>query len=73
MQILNNIQKIRWEQNISLRELSKLSGVAYTTIDIIENESYSNPTLETALRISKGLKKPIYEVFDLDWENIDFD
>ena len=73
MQILNNIQQIRWERNMSLRELSKLSGVSYTTIDMIENESYSNPTLETALRISKGLKKPIYEVFDLDWENMDFD
>ena len=43
MQILNNIQKIRWEQNISLRELSKLSGVSHTEIDMIENGKITYP------------------------------
>ena len=37
MKPLNNIQKIRWERNISLRKLSKLSGVSHTEIAMLEN------------------------------------
>ena len=73
MQILNNIQKIRWEQNISLRQLSKLSGVSHTEIDMIENGKRNNTGQITMMKISRGLKLSVNEVFHLDYENIDLD
>jgi transcriptional regulator with XRE-family HTH domain len=72
MQVLNNIQKLRWERNITLRELSKLSGVSHTEIDMIENgKRYPNQLI--LLKISKGLNLAVNEVFNLDWREIDFD
>jgi len=73
MQILNNIQKIRWEQNLSLRELSKLSGVSHTEISMLENGQRKYPTQLVMLKISKAFKLSVNEVFHLDYENIDLD
>ena len=72
MKPLNNIQKIRWEQNISLRKLSKLSGVSHTEISMIEN-GLKIPTQITILRLCKALNMPVNKVFHFDYENIDLD
>lgn len=73
MKPLNNIQKIRWERNISLRELSKLSGVSHTEISMLENGIRNNPSQITMMKISKGLNMKVFEVFHLDYINIDLD
>ena len=73
MKPLNNIQKIRWERNISLRKLSKLSGVSHTEIDMLENGKRKYPSQLTMLKISRALNLPVDEVFHLDYENIDLD
>jgi len=72
MKPLNNIQKIRWDRNISLRQLSKLSGVSHTEISMIEN-GLKTPTQITILRLCKALNMPVNKVFRLDYENIDLD
>ena len=72
MKPLNNIQKIRWERNLSLRELSKLSSVSHNEINLIEN-GMRIPYQITMLKISKALNLSVNEVFHLDWKNINLD
>lgn len=69
MTVLNKIKQIRGEKNLSLRELSRLSGVHESTIERIE-KGESSPTQITMLRIAKGLKKDTSEVFNLNWRSI---
>jgi DNA-binding XRE family transcriptional regulator len=69
---LNNIQELRWERNISLRELSKLSGVSHTEIDMIENGE-RHPNHLIMLKICRGFNMDFDEVFFTDWREIDFE
>lgn len=69
MVILNNIKQLRWEQNLTLRQLAKLSGVNYSTISNIEN-GQTSPTQKVALAICRGLNKEVIDVFNLDWRNM---
>jgi transcriptional regulator with XRE-family HTH domain len=64
--LLNNIYEIRQELGISLRKLEKLSGVDYSSINLIEN-GIVYPTQINMLKISRGLNKETHEVFDLTW------
>ena len=68
---LNNIKQIRWKNNITLRQLEKLSGVNYTTINNIEN-GLEIPTQIVMLKISRGLNMKTHHVFELDWEHCDY-
>jgi transcriptional regulator with XRE-family HTH domain len=70
MTSLNNIKQLRWEQNLTLRQLSKLSGVDYSTISKIENHLVS-PTQINILLISKGFRLKTALVFNMDWEHCD--
>ena len=72
MQILNNIQKIRWERSLSLRELSKLSGVSHTEIAMLENGQRKYPSQLTMLRLSKALNMELSDVFHTNWRDINF-
>lgn len=67
---LNNIQKIRWEMAVSLRELASLSDVSYTTINMIEN-GRCYPTQLVMMKIAKALKCNVCDVFILDYDGID--
>jgi transcriptional regulator with XRE-family HTH domain len=68
MKVLNRVKQLRLERGLSLRELSKLSGVDKSVIYRIEN-GYSYPTQITMMRISRGLKHETHEVFDLNWKS----
>jgi transcriptional regulator with XRE-family HTH domain len=68
--ILNRIKKLRWEQNMSVRELAVLSGVSHAHITDIENGK-AIPTQITILKISKALNKKTWEVFMLNWEKVE--
>ena len=70
MKKLNNIKQIRWDNNITLRQLEKLSGVDFTTINNIEN-GYEIPTQIVMLKICRGLNMKTSSVFELDWEHCD--
>lgn len=66
MRVLNRIKEIRFERELSLRELERCSGVNYTTISKVEN-GYESPTQITMIAIARGLDMAVNEVFNLDW------
>lgn len=61
----NNLQKLRWEKGWSQQQLSKYSGVKQQMISSIENNQLSNPSIQTALRISSALKVSVEDIFQL--------
>lgn len=58
----NRIMQIRHEQNLSMTELARLSGVSRTHLWRIENE-ISEPSFKTMTRIAKALKTDLWDVF----------
>lgn len=61
----NNLQELRWQNNLSQVNLSRRSGVKQQTISEIEIRPESNPSIQTALRLAKALKVPVDEIFSL--------
>lgn len=61
----NRLQELRWEKDWSQEQLSRLSGVSRTTISAIESGTTTNPSVETALLLSKALGIPVEHVFSL--------
>jgi len=58
----SNLQKVREEKNISLRELEILSEVDFSEIHRIE-KGKRNPSLTVMLALAKGLGISIEELF----------
>lgn len=61
----NDLQKIRWSKNITVEQLSKLSGISSSEISKIENNQVS-PTLFTMCRLSRALHVDIWEIWNCD-------
>ncbi len=61
----NRLQELRWEKDWSQEQLSRLSGVSRTTISAIESGITTNPSVETALLLSKALGIPVEHIFSL--------
>ena len=55
--VAKNIKRLREENNLSMEELSKLSGVSKSMLAQIERGD-GNPTLSTLWKISNGMKVP---------------
>ena len=53
--IAKNIKKYREKLGISQDKLSKLVDIAYNVIIKIESGATLNPTIETVVKIAKGL------------------
>jgi len=68
MSVLNRIKIIRLENNLSLRDLEKLSDVGYSAIRKIENGE-TIPNQLTIIKLSRGLKLPAHEIFNFEWKN----
>ncbi len=60
----NNLQKIRWEKNLSQKTLAQKSGVPQSVISSVEN-GLTTPNLTTALRLAKALGVSVEEIFTL--------
>ncbi len=58
----NNLAAVRYELNLSLRELAKKSGISWTHIAKIESGERT-PTVPVAYALCRVLGKTIYEVF----------
>lgn len=63
--ILNNLKQIRWERNLSTRDLEKICGVSHSMISKIEN-GQTYPTQVVMLLICGGLKLRMEDVFIID-------
>lgn len=61
--VIMKIYERRVEQNISLRNLSRLSGVSFPSINKIENGKQS-PTLATLELIAAALHCKVSDLFD---------
>lgn len=64
--IKNRITELCNEKNITIYELSKLSGIRATTIYSIINGKSNNPSIISIENICKGLNISVREFFDND-------
>lgn len=60
----NNLQKIRWEKNLSQNILAQKSGVPQSVISSVEN-GLTIPNLITALRLAKALGVAVEDIFKI--------
>ena len=59
----NKIRVIRAEKEMTLLELSKLTGISVGYLCHLEKGTRKNPSLEVMEKISKALNKSVAEVF----------
>ena len=57
------LTQIMYEKNVSVRQLSNMTGIPKSTINNIMIEKYS-PTLDNLERIAKALKVGMIDLFD---------
>ena len=60
----NNLQKIRWEKNLSQKMLAQKSSVPQSVISSVEN-GLTIPNLITALRLAKALGVAVEDIFKI--------
>ncbi|MDU4953444.1 helix-turn-helix transcriptional regulator [Clostridium sp.] len=62
---MNKIKELRSRMGLTVRELSKKSGVASSYISTLENDTdgTSNPTKEVMIKIAKALDSSVPKVF----------
>lgn len=56
------VRQIRKEQNLSLRDLEKLTGLTYSFIANIERGIVKDPRISTVIKLAKGLGISIDEL-----------
>ena len=61
----NNLKQIRWENNLTVNQLAKLSGVSHSQITKIENGDTKDVELQTAYKLSSALNVSVYDLFPL--------
>lgn len=57
------LDKIMYEKNLSVRQVSIMTGVSKSAINKIMNDEVS-PTIDTLERLAKGLKIHISDLLD---------
>ena len=57
----------RKQKNLTLIELSKLTGLGKSTLNDLENEKYS-PTMQQMEQIAKGMGLKITDLFDSEYK-----
>lgn len=62
----NNLAKVRVHSGVSQRTLSSLSGVAHTTIVLIEKGKSANPRATTRYKLAKALLCSENDIFPAD-------
>lgn len=66
MVIENKLQKIMYDRKLTYRKLSRMSGISVSALYNIANNQ-KDPRQSTMISISRALKLPVTEVFNLDW------
>ena len=65
MKIIYKVYDYRTKDNMSVRELSQISGVGKSTINRIENGS-GNPTVEVICQLAIALNCSPYDLFYME-------
>lgn len=60
---INNLRKIRKSRNLTIKDLSEISGVSIGYICHLEKGTRQNPSREVMEKISKALGEPIIKIF----------
>ncbi len=68
----DNIRKIRKAKKISLNNLSKLTGISLGYISDLENNKFTNPTLDKLNKIAQILEVQTTDFFENDLDEKDF-
>lgn len=63
----NRLFEIMEEKEITYRQLSRLSGISVGSLYKIANH-ISDPKQSTMIEISRALKMPVENIFDLNWK-----
>ena len=61
------IEKIIYEKNLTVRQVSMMSGVPKSTVQKLMDEN-SNPTLATLVGVAAGLKCKISDLYESDYK-----
>lgn len=64
--VKNNLQQLRWDKNWSQQQLALFSNVDRSLIGKIENSERPNPSIETALLLSRALGVPVEKIFQVE-------
>ncbi|MGC4020401.1 MAG: helix-turn-helix transcriptional regulator [Muricomes sp.] len=56
-----------YEKNLSIRQVSRMTGVSKSTIQEIMN-SYKSPTMNTMEKLAAGLKVKIESLYESDYK-----
>lgn len=59
----NKIWHYRHERNLTLKELSRLTGISVAELNNLENGLTKDILLSNAITISKALKVDLYDLF----------
>ena len=65
---MNILSQIMYENNITYRELSKLSGISISALNNIANFE-KEPRQSTMIAIARALNMDVVDIFNLDWRN----
>ncbi|WP_313558840.1 helix-turn-helix domain-containing protein [Ruminiclostridium cellobioparum] len=65
----NNLKMLRESKGMTLKELSKSSGVHLSYISSLERGEKSNPSIDIIQKLSKGLGMSEQEVLDLGFKS----
>ena len=60
----NNPQQLRWIRSWSQEMLAIKSGVSRSLISKLENREITNPSIDTAYKLSKALNVDIWDIFE---------
>lgn len=60
---INNLRKIRKSKNLTIQELSELSGVSMGYICHLEKGTRKNPSRDVMEKIATALKESITKIF----------
>lgn len=60
---MNKLKNLRKARNLSLRDMSKLTGVSFSYLWKLESGNASNPREGIKILISRGLKVPVRDLF----------
>lgn len=61
-----NIYNLRTKKGLSLRKLSKLSGVSYSYLNKLENNNGKRPSIAICRKVAKALGVSVYDVFNFE-------
>jgi DNA-binding Xre family transcriptional regulator len=63
--IRNRLKEVLAEKNISQARLSRLADVSITTIQLLYHDPYHETFISTLDKLSKALKVPITDLFEV--------